>query len=126
MVSRRAGASMWVWKVATVLLYGDLPAIERIAPGSLLVHTSQLAAHLRIRPYRLTPYLEQLQALGVIQSLTIGRGYVSIKLCAPIGYEPAGVIDVGVSSGRAPVIQAVTESVSLPRSVRAHPGSTRS
>lgn len=97
---RRDGASLWPWKLAMVLLYAEIPAVERLAPGSLLIHTAQLALHLKIKPTRLRPYLERLADLGVISSLTFRHGYVTIRLVPPIGYSPAGVIDVqGVVRG---------------------------
>lgn len=88
----RPKQSFWCWKVGMVLLYGQLECIDRIAPGVLHVATGELARHLRVSNLRCRQYLNELVALGVISDLTLRYGSAIIRINAPVGYEPAGVL----------------------------------
>lgn len=91
---RRPGPSAHLhWKVLVILLYGEVGAVDRVAPDSLVVYPARLARHLSSRTDRVHAALARLSELGILQ-LTKYHGYVRIKIKSPIGWSPAGVIEV--------------------------------
>ncbi len=109
-MARKAGEPhWWSWKLLGVLLYAELACIVRLAPGSLVVTLGPLAAHLGTRTDRLRAPLKRLAALGIID-LTLSRYSATLNIKSPIGYAPAGVIDVEPERGRAQVIYSIPVS----------------
>lgn len=80
---------LWCYKVAVVLLYGNVRGVERLQAGQVLVDTSQLANHLGLPNHRLRAYLRDLETLDIVTSLALGHGWAKVELVPPAGWQLA-------------------------------------
>lgn len=86
---------LWCYKVAVVLLYGQVVGVERLSPGKVLVDTSLLANHLGLTNHRLRNYLKDLKELGVATSMSMGHGWTKLELATPEGWQVVGINNAG-------------------------------
>jgi len=74
----------WSYRLVCYMLYGDLPYIDKLAPGYFVLDTAACCKANNIPPSRLREYLRDAERLLMIDELHLTRGIARIKLAKPL------------------------------------------
>lgn len=73
----------WPFRVGMVLLYGQVPGLQRVTDTRILLQTGEFAAHLGLDSQKLKRYLQDLEDLMLLDDLDVRHGHCILTLAVP-------------------------------------------
>ena len=83
----------WPYRIVCYMLYGDLPWMDKLGSGYIVVDTARCCAETGIPPNRLREYLREAERLLMLESVEFSRGIAKVWVSKPLIFSRNLVLD---------------------------------
>jgi uncharacterized protein YjfI (DUF2170 family) len=76
----------WPYRLVCYMLYGDLPWMDRLGSGYVVVDSAMCCKDTGIPPNRLREYFFEAQRLMMLENVQISRGTIRVRIAKPSAF----------------------------------------